>query len=331
MVTINKVKIPLCAFVVGIALSVLYFNIVHSNQSTTFEERSSSSSSSSSSRYSFISPLLECEAAEGAVEDLGVLKNAAVSKVDSLIKSKKASLVSVYYRDLNNGPWFGINEKEGFIPASLLKVPTMMTVFKVAEDDPSFLNASVEYLGSTLNSQQLIKPREQIVNGRRYTISELIEHMIKYSDNNAALVLDNVLPDEDKDSAYSGLGIAPPSRDNAQVDSMSTRTYASFFRILFNSTFLSAKYSEKALSLLAETDFKEGLVKGVPAGVPVAHKFGERVTDSNVQLHDCGIIYYPKKPYLLCIMSRGSNITDLTNVIAELSKTIYDERLKQIK
>ncbi len=41
--------------------------------------------------------------------------------VEGMLSAGRASHISVYFRDLNNGPWFGINEKEEFSPASLLK------------------------------------------------------------------------------------------------------------------------------------------------------------------------------------------------------------------
>ena len=34
--------------------------------------------------------------------------------------------VSVYYRDLLDGPWFGINESVEYNPASMMKVPVMV-------------------------------------------------------------------------------------------------------------------------------------------------------------------------------------------------------------
>ena len=109
---------------------------------------------------------------------------------------------------------------------------------------------------------------------------------------------------------------------------LSAENYASFFRVLFNASYLSRSLSEKALSLLAQSDFKDGLVAGVPPGIKVAHKFGFRITGINgeiKQLHDCGIIYYPRHPYLLCIMTSGKSYEYLDDAIKELSRVVYQE------
>ena len=87
--------------------------------------------------------------------------------------------------------------------------------------------------------------------------------------------------------------------------------------------------SEKALELLSKSTFKEGLVSGTLDGVAVAHKFGERTnqlqdgTDLNKELHDCGIIYYPGDPYLLCVMTRGSDFPKLQSAISTVSHLAY--------
>jgi beta-lactamase class A len=110
--------------------------------------------------------------------------------------------------------------------------------------------------------------------------------------------------------------------------------YAIFFRVLFNASYLDKEYSEKAMELLAQSDFNDGLVAGLPRGVIVAHKFGERGNlpgSSDYQLHDCGIVYYPNHPYLLCVMSRGNDIQHLENSIAQVSRFVYDEIDNQYK
>jgi hypothetical protein len=103
------------------------------------------------------------------------------------------------------------------------------------------------------------------------------------------------------------------------------KDYGMFFRVLFNASYLSKDSSEKALKLLSESTFTKGLVAGIPSGVSISHKFGERVMGDTRQLHDCGIVYLPKQPYLLCIMTRGKDFDQLAGVISEISKKVYDD------
>jgi hypothetical protein len=95
---------------------------------------------------------------------------------------------------------------------------------------------------------------------------------------------------------------------------------------LFNAGYLSIANSEYAVKLLTECDFKEGFLKGLPAGTPVAHKFGEW-GDGGVQheLHESGIIYLDGEAYILTVMTSGKNIQDLTKTIQEITQVFYQE------
>ena len=66
----------------------------------------------------------------------------------------------------------------------------------------------------------------------------------------------------------------------------------------------------------------------MPPSIGVVHKFGERSLGPNgetKQLHDCGIVYYPNHPYLLCIMTRGTSFEPLRKTIAGTSQLFYAE------
>jgi hypothetical protein len=104
---------------------------------------------------------------------------------------------------------------------------------------------------------------------------------------------------------FQELGLIDPSAKSENT--LTTRGYASLFRLLYNASFLNAEMSDKILKWLAESDYQTGLRAGVPKGVKVANKFGERSFKGGgvKQLHDCGIVYYPSNPYLICIMTRG--------------------------
>jgi beta-lactamase class A len=82
--------------------------------------------------------------------------------------------------------------------------------------------------------------------------------------------------------------------------------------------------------LLSQTRFADGLVGGVPTGIPVAHKFGERTFQQggvvqHKELHDCGLVYHPKGPFGLCVMTRGIDFADLAQTIRKITRMVYDE------
>lgn len=280
--------------------------------------------------YQYISPLLECES-DGDAEENTELKPFK-HKIEEYIaveeKNKLVQSVSVYFRDLNNGPWFAIGETENFAPASLLKVPLMMAVLKDAETDLKILGKKIKNDDPIdYSSDQNVKPAAKLEYGKTYSMNELLYRMIVYSDNNAFRLVEKNANTEAVKKTYHELGITSPyiaEQDNF----MTIHAYASFFRILFNASFLNREMSEKALSYLTKVEFKNGLIAGVPANITVAHKFGERgFTSMNSlrQLHDCGIIYYPGHPYLLCIMTRGNSFRHLDDGIKNISHIVYKE------
>jgi beta-lactamase class A len=232
--------------------------------------------------------------------------------------------VAVHFRDLNAGPWFGINNLDQFSPSSLLKVPVMMAYYKEAEVDPSILDKEIVYdkdpVGLTAENFSTKYPLQK----GTYTVEQLIEHMIINSDNVALLLLENNISNDKINQVTIDLGIATD-----QDLSLSVTDYSTLLRVLYYSTYLNANYSEKSLELLSKAEFTQGLTAMLPKSVVVAHKFGERsLTDGENQLHDCGIVYYPKHPYLICIMTKGANFNDLVTTIQQISSKVYNEFAK---
>lgn len=311
-------------------LCIVFFAIGFFTQRMILVSESKEISQTRQTGYKFINPLLECEVNDSLNNQKYIPFEDKVKseiKSDVIAKNKKV-FVSVYFRNLNNGPWFGINEKENFTPASLMKVPLMMAYFKLAEDDNQLLAQEIEYRSNgEVKLEQAFSPQEKLVTGKKYSIMELIERMMTFSDNAAMELLLKNINQNKLDSIYTDLGINIPDVRKAD-DFMTVKEYASFFRILYNSSYLKNEKSEKALEILTNTYFKEGLVEGVPEDILVAHKFGERRNNDipggyNVQLHDCGIIYNPKYPYLLCVMTRGENFEELTKIVKNISTIVW--------
>ena len=112
--------------------------------------------------------------------------------------------------------------------------------------------------------------------------------MIASSDNDAVIMLRTVVGDAPLNDVFRDFGLVIPEVRTLD-DSMTVREYSAFFRILYNASYLNKAMSEKALEYLAASEFKQALVAGIPPGVIVAHKYGERSFDDkkSKQLHDC--------------------------------------------
>jgi beta-lactamase class A len=205
----------------------------------------------------------------------------------------------------------------------------MVAYLKQSEKDPSILTKEFVYqpdLKAGLEKIPFDDPSNLVVGGT-YSVDELIKKMIIDSDNGAKNLLLSNLDTKYLLQIYSELNLKTPDLENSYQ--ISPKAYSLFIRILYNATYLSAANSEKALSILSKATFKDGLVAGVPAGTVVAHKYGEYADTTNyninfVELHDCGIVYTPQNPYLLCVMTRGKDIKNLQNEIGAISKIVYD-------
>lgn len=273
--------------------------------------------------YKFTSPLLDCDDSTSNITNAIIKEALQTTKeiITQKLATKEAAEIAVYFRELNDGPWFGIDEDSNFLPGSLLKVPLLISVLKKSEQNPRLLKKEIVYKkDDQLNIKQHYMFGLPLEVGKKYLVEDLLNKMIEKSDNEAANLLLKSLTYEEISDSYTDLGLHTP--DSAGV---STRTYASFFRILYNASYLSKQNSEYALDLLSKTDFLNGLAAGLPDDIVVAHKFGEKGIQGSdiVQLHDCGIVYYKTNPYILCVMTKGKDFDILSQIIAQISRNIY--------
>ena len=290
------------------------------------------------SDYKFSNPLLFVETSEDTLDpEYKSLKQSINNYINTVVSNKKASLVSVYVRNLNSSNWIGINTDKKFSPASMLKVATLIYALKHAEIDTGFLskNVTIENSPEPAGTQDFYPPKDPIRIGNTYTVEELLSHMIIDSDNVAALALQKIVGPDEIQKVYNDLQVPMPTDES---DSMTTQQYSHFFRVLYGGTYLDHYISEQALDLLSQTTFNDGLIAGLPSKTVVSHKFGERTiknetvagtstttVSAQTELHDCGIVYYPNNPYLICIMTKGNDFPTLASVLKDISKIVWDK------
>lgn len=313
--------------IVGLSVGYIFFKKTTAiDPATTLRQ-----SQLSGQQYQLINPLLGCESvSRNQPAEFAPLKSALSDYISARRMNNSADAISVYF-DTRDGRSLEINSEEKYSPASLMKVPVMVAVLKQSESDPSFLSKKIYYDGSfDANQGEYYKPAVVLEANKFYTVNDLLERMLQYSDNNAMTLLVKNANVSNIESVYDDLGFSIPTSSAGTADNLSVQEYANVFRFLYNATFLDRDNSEKAMELLVKKDFPEGIQASVPSSTPVAQKFGERTlgtyTDASSQkeLHDCGIVYYPGHPFLLCIMTKGKNFDTLSQIIRDISKTTYD-------
>jgi beta-lactamase class A len=290
-------------------------------------------------------PLLECSSAEILYEkDLSSFRGKLQNYVDERLNNDdNFETISIYYRDLQNGPWVGINEDELFMGGSLHKVSFLVAALKTIQENPELLEEkrlfSEEMLEEVQKAYEKIgiqivgqtyEPKQDISVGNSYTIAQLLEYMIVYSSNNAMHLLSGFIGPDNLQKVEYELGVISDNKQDEYGDYLSTIEYASLFRVLYNSSYLEQQWSEYALELLSRVDFDWGISAALPNDIVFANKFGEMsvITGSFAaerQLHDCGIVYYPDHPYLLCVMTRGYQYLKLEQTLQGVSQIVYDE------
>jgi beta-lactamase class A len=198
----------------------------------------------------------------------------------------------------------------------------MIAILKMSEADNQLLNKKVTFTQISKNNKVQTIVSNSIQIGQSYTIKELLKYMIVYSDNNAASLIAKNIDGTIIKSLFSDIGLQAPDLNSNNLF-LNINELSFFMRVIYNGSYLTKDNSEYALELLSESDYKNGLLKDIPADIIVAHKFGESGNDLENQLHETGIIYANNSPYLITVMTKGNNRDELANFISEISRTVY--------
>lgn len=234
--------------------------------------------------------------------------------------SKQNDKIGVYFEYLPSGTSIGVNDQMEVRIASLIKIPIVIAAYKKIEEGKLDLNKSM-----TIDQDDLDQSFGQLWQrgaGAKLTVDKAVNLMLVESDNTAARVLTDELPEFAIESVFDSLDIPKEREDSIAV--ISPKSYTSILRSLYLSSSLSRDNSNRILEILTKTNFTDKLPAGVPEEVKVAHKIGIHDQNSEHPVYsDCGIVYIPNRPYSLCIMTKDVDENTSRQHIRLLSKMVY--------
>lgn len=232
--------------------------------------------------------------------------------------------VGVYFEYLPSGTSIGVNDREEVKLVSLSKVPLAMSIYKKIEQGQMLLTDSLVIKKEQLdqNFGDLWKRGE----GAKLSVENLLKLALAESDNTAYNVLFDTLTYQEIGEVYEGLDISLNQEEKGGeiYPLVSPKNYSSIFRSLYLSSFLSEENSNQILDILTKTPFSDKIDAGLPDNIQVAHKIGVFETSDISQdlFTDCGIVYVPKRPYILCIFVKDTNELAQKHML-NISKMVY--------
>ena len=227
---------------------------------------------------------------------------------------------SLYFEYLPTGINVRVDDDSQEAAASLMKIPAVMELYKAAELNRVDLDTPYKLREEWLDDRfgNLYKQ------GAGYSLSlrEAARIALIDSDNtaiNMVIALSrNLLQPTENVLTFLDVDFVRPDEDRLTI---SARSYSSFLKCLYFSCYLNHENSQQILMNLSNTSFNNRLRTGVPFEIPMSHKIG---TFNNSVMSDCGIIYEPKRPYVLCIMLEVADDQTGNEHFATLSKMTYD-------
>lgn len=255
------------------------------------------------------------------LEDRGdVLINfAPLRSALELYLSRLEAKHSLYFEYLFTGTSVRQGDDVELVAASLMKVPIVMELYKVAELGRINIDQEVVLKTEWLDSD--FGRLWQKGAGYRLTLRKAAELAMVESDNTATRAIyasiDGLLSGEEASLGF--LDVPLHTEDDATAI-INARAYASFLKCLYFTCYLSHDSSQEILDLLSRSTGSNRIAAGTASGVAVAHKIGSH---SDKVQSDCGIVYVPHRNYILCIMLAGPK-DEAEAHMREISRLVYD-------
>ncbi|MCL5773481.1 MAG: class A beta-lactamase-related serine hydrolase [Firmicutes bacterium] len=252
-------------------------------------------------------------------------------EIEKLVKEASKSFpgkAGIVFYDILENKVIGSNTKEEFEAASLIKIPILIEYFRQVKAGKLSPGESVVIKNSMkAGGSGSIK---NLPEGSSVSYEELAGLMITKSDNTAADILINKLGMKNINSIAIELGCSATflkrtiwdfaAIDRGMDNTATPEDMMILLRAIYEGKAVDEASSASMINILKRQENRKMIPAYLPEGVEVAHKTGEL----NGILHDCGIIYMEKCPYILCLLGKNiKNKDEARKFWADFSLRIY--------
>ncbi|MFN8383229.1 MAG: serine hydrolase [Anaerolineales bacterium] len=267
-----------------------------------------------------------------------------MTQLETYISQFKEKTISVAVYDLQTQKEILINADEMMHPASTMKVPVMMEVFRQAQAGLLSLDEQLRIFnsfksivdGSEFSLDPIDDSELSLYKriGEAESIRELMRLMIVRSGNLATNLLMEKVSTARVDAFIKELGIANMTVIRGLEDKKayqlninneaSARSSTYMMRMIAEGKVVSKEVCDEMIQIMLGQEFNESIPALLPSSLKVAHKTGW----TGSFFHDTGIVFpQDRKPYAISLFTHGFPEEDESqahNCMAQISKIVYE-------
>lgn len=227
--------------------------------------------------------------------------------------SLKNGSYSFAYFDPNSNQEYKINPNEEFYYASIFKIPVAIEVFKNIDSKKYTLNDKFEYTEQDYATGDGSLRYEDF--DSEYSIEQLLTLLLKNSDNVAMNIF---IREFGQDNVYQTALNLGTSKSFANDNIGTISDGITMFKTIDSTNIISDQSKKLLYKLLSDTSFEDRIQPGLKVDSTLVHKIGTW-PDTN-SFHDCGIVINPNYKYFICVLTKGTTLTEAQDLSTKLSK-----------
>lgn len=241
------------------------------------------------------------------------------STLDQTVKSaaKKVPNLALFYQNLVTGQSYSYQSTNVFSAASTIKLPLVLYVYELASQNKINLHEKLTYKSHHYYGGSGVIQNDPI--GTQYTIKELVEKSVVYSDNIAFSMLREKVGQANFIQYANSIGgtvVYPNGRNQTTAKDLST-----YLGRLWDFSKKDPELGQELIHLFKNTVYQETVAKSVNP-VDVAHKVG--YIPMNLIYNDAAIVF-DDQPYILVVMTQGIPVGQDVHFISNLAEVVQKE------
>jgi len=235
--------------------------------------------------------------------------------------------IGFFYKNMVTGETICFNENDDYIPASVIKLPILMEIYRLA---------SMGHID--LNSKLIVREEDKMpscgalnsFSGQvKVDIRTLCNLMITISDNTATNLLISYIGIEKLNKGFSSFGLEKTRVNRLLFDSeaasrgiqniITPAEIGMLLEKIHSGTFVNKQVSSEIKNILLKQQIDHKIKEMLPEDTEVASKTGD---DDNIS-NDVGIVY-AKQPFVVCFISNETIPSQMNPFIRRTSLELFD-------